>query len=172
VDGVVLTELIPEGLTLLWGAMQQAMMLANADVTVSWPGPSAGNTHALALRRDRVLVVNGASLAEGWHSDIGLAVSDMTRGFRAATLSGPLCFEVLKRGTEISRSIPSGSVSRGFAGYPVFLHTVEGPETYRLYVPRAVFEGFWDLIETFAFAALRRVTKERTINRRRLQKLD
>ncbi|MEM8730039.1 MAG: hypothetical protein AAGF79_08975 [Pseudomonadota bacterium] len=104
---------------------------------VAWPDPVFEDSYALALRRDRVLWVNGPEIADGWDPSSGQAVSNMSDGFEAYELSGEAAFELLKRGTEITLGEPSGSVIRLLFGLEVFVYRYRDEATYRLHVNAA-----------------------------------
>ncbi len=139
------------------GTSPGALALAGFSEAIGWPDPASGESHALRVRRDRILVVNGPALAEGWHADSGLAVSEMTDGYLACTLTGSgagsgaglEALDVLRRGTDIDPAHPSRSVVRTFSGYAVMIHAMAEADSYRLYVARGYFDGFWDLLRAY-----------------------
>lgn len=48
---------------------------------IGWPEIADGPSYAIALRRDRVLPVNGPGLADGWDDEAEHAISDMSGGY-------------------------------------------------------------------------------------------
>jgi sarcosine oxidase gamma subunit len=98
-------------------------------------------------------VVDGPQIEEGWDAERGVAVSDITDGYSVVEVSGDAAIGVLKRGTEISLEQPSGSVARVFYGYPVFVYACEGPDRFRIHIPRALLDSLWMLLDTFAAQA-------------------
>ncbi len=150
--GISISEFLPERLTLISGPVDAAFKFAGVKSAIAWPDVATGQTHALSIRRDRIILVNGPEISDGWYSQPGLAVSDMTAGYRSCNVVGPLASETLARGAEIDPSIPSASVARAFAGYPVFLHVYEAGHAFRLYASRAYFEGLWGTISSFSSA--------------------
>lgn len=151
--GVQICLLQPHRQTLISGPHTAALALAGCSAATGWPAPASGETYALRLRRDRILVVNGSDLTDGWHADPGLAVSDMTGGYAVIALSGDGATDLLNTGTELDPAQPSASVARLLHGYPVLLYRFQGETTdYRLHVPRASLEGLWSLLEELAKA--------------------
>ena len=106
--------------------------------TVGWPDVAPGDDYALAIRRDRVLLIDHANVSQdGWHADLAQAVSDATDAYRVYDISGPNAFELLKRGGEMSWTVPSRSVARLLFGMGVFLYPHNDAQTFRLHVGRA-----------------------------------
>lgn len=151
--GLKIEVFCPERQTLISGPRGKALKLAGLDKAVGWPEPARSDTYALSQRRDRILVVNGPGLADGWDSDHGLAISDMTDGYAACTLSGQTAMSILKRGTEIDKRIASASVARAFAGFPVLVYAVENPQSFRMHVPPGLFDALWSVLKRFANSA-------------------
>lgn len=146
---VTLAQLEPARQTLVSGPYQAALALAELGGATGWAEPAQGETYALRLRRDRILVVNGAELADGWHDAAGLAVSDMTAGYSVFEITGNGAFDVLRRGTEISLETPSASVARAFYGYPVLVYAVVAQNAYRIHTPRGHGHNLWALLKNF-----------------------
>lgn len=146
--GVTLMSFRPARQTLISGPVSAALNLSNILSAIGWPEPAGKDSYALRLRRDRILVVNGPALADGWHDDHGLAVSDVTDGYIACQLNGPGALDVVNRGTEIDWTVPSGSVSRRFAGFSVLIYAMDAASIC-LHVPHSQFDGLWQLLNTF-----------------------
>ena len=108
---------------------------------VGWPDVATGDTYRLSLRRDRIVEVGGAEGRDGWDKDTGRAFSDITDAYASIALSGPGAFEILKRGTEISPSIPSASVARRLFGLDVWLYRYGSDDSFRLHVVHAYEEA-------------------------------
>ena len=140
----------PRRQTLISGPHASALALAGVAGATGWPGPAMAETYALRLRRDRILVVNGPELADGWHAQEGLAVSDMTDGYAVLEMSGTDAMSILRRGTEIALNEPSASAARGFAGYSTLIYSCGAQNRYRVHVPRGDLEGLWALLLSFA----------------------
>ena len=84
-------------------------------------GAKASATYALAMRRDRMLVVNGPMLQDGWH-DSGYAVSDMSSAHVAFEFEGSATMDLLSRGTEIDFNNKSAGVARRFRDLDILLY--------------------------------------------------
>lgn len=149
IGSVTLSPVLLTRQTLISGPYEAALKLAGMRFATGWPEPVDGDTYALRLRRDRILVINGLALEDGWHDAAGLAVSDMSSGYAALELKGSNAFAVLQRGTEISRTQPSASVARLFYGHAAFIYA-RGPGCYRLHCGAAQLESVWELLATFA----------------------
>ena len=152
-DGCTLRVIRPKRQILLSGPMNALLNAAGLSQAVGWPEQASGDTYAIRLRRDRVLVINGHEMTDGWDSDRGIAISDVTDGYAIIGLEGTRTLQVLKRGTEIDPSEPSASVVRGFAGYPIMVYAYGSDHSYRIHVPRVYLEGLWERLEEFAYAA-------------------
>ncbi|MCZ4351221.1 hypothetical protein O4H61_01695 [Roseovarius aestuarii] len=100
-----------------------------------WPGIVTGQSYALCLRTDRVLLVNGPPLSEGWHEGTDQAVSDASDAYAVVDISGPRSLEVLTRGAELSLQHPSKSVARLLFGLGVFLYRHDSEDRFRIHVP-------------------------------------
>lgn len=140
----------PTRQTLISGPYKDALALAGLEAASGWPDIATGSPYALRLRCDRILVVDGPELADGWHEAEGLAVSDVTDGYAVIELSGPVAAGTLQRGTEISVNARSASVNRGFAGYCTMIYAFEDKGRFRIHVARAHLEGLWALLASYA----------------------
>lgn len=117
-------------------------ILSKTDLPlVEWPGAAPEGAYALSLRRDRVLLVDGPELMEGWDEEKARAVSDASDAYAVFDLSGPGAFDILRRGAELRLDIPSRSVARMLFGLGVFLYRLEDRATFRLHVARAQAEA-------------------------------
>lgn len=106
---------------------------------VQWPDVIGRESYALSLRRDRVLMVNGAAIATGWDQAKSWAVSNASDAFAVFDLSGADAFDLLTRGAELSLDSPSNSVTRRLFGLDVMLYRAALPDpTYRLHVATAM----------------------------------
>ena len=79
----------------------------------------------------------------------GVAVSDMTGGFAALELSGPRALKILKTGTELDLTQPSGTVMRRFHRQEIILYRWQADDTFRLHVQRGQLEAIWKLLSAF-----------------------
>ena len=132
--------------TILSGPASQCLSLAKQPSASAWPDSASGESYAIRLRRDRILAVNGPPLADGWHAGSGVAVSDMTGGYVVFELSGPAALDILKTGTELDVSQPSGSAMRRFHRQEVFLYRWQTADTFRLHTQRGQLESLWQLL--------------------------
>ena len=140
--GVRLEPAPPLRQTLVSGAAALTRFERDLGPAVGWPAPARGHSYAVALRRDRALLVNGPSLDDGWDAGAGLAISDMSGGYAVFDLSGAGVADILRRGTEIDPNRPSRSAARLFAGFDVVLYHLAGPECVRFHVDRAQEQAF------------------------------
>lgn len=150
-SGVCLKMVRLDRQVLLSGPIAACLNEAGFGIAIGWPDvvtPDGG--YALRLRRDRVLVVNGAPIAEGWHN--GVACSDVSDGYGVIELEGRDALAVLQRGTEISRAVPSPSVARQFSGFGVLLYAC-GATRFRLHVARGHIDALYAMLEVFAAQA-------------------
>lgn len=109
---------------------------------IGWPDPAGTGAHALCLRRDRILEIGSLPRAEGWDAGNGLAVSDMTDGYRGFAVEGAGAFDLLQHGAELSLSIPSASVARLIFGLPALLYR-RGEDRFALLFTRAQADAGW-----------------------------
>ena len=119
-----------------------------ASQVVSWPNPAHGDSYAVGLRRDQVLMINGLSLPDGWDAQARQAVSDMTDGFVVYDLSGPRALQVLQRGADITDGVPSASALRRLFGLDVVLYRIGGPDRFRMHVERARAQALQEALES------------------------
>lgn len=119
---------------LLSGTVPNALKVCGCNVTHGWADIVQEEAYALRLRRDRLMMVNGPQLDDGWGATNGLAVSDVSDGYRVLQINGPEALGLIRRGTEISLEIPSASVLRQFAGFEVLLYRWRMESQYRLHI--------------------------------------
>lgn len=137
----------PQRQTLVSGPYSAALNRTRMGAAVGWPEDASGAAYAVRLRRDRILVINGSAVVDGWHSDGGLAVSEMTFAYAIIDLDGPKSLDILRQGTELTLS-PSASVAREFSGFGIFLYS-RGINSFRLHVRRSHLEAIWSLLENY-----------------------
>ena len=121
--------------TVISGPLENALKLCGLEKAQGWPDVVTEETYALRLRRDRILVVNGPPLEDGWHAEHGLAVSDMSGGLVVFEIDGPGALPILRRGTEINVNEPSLSVTRRLWGHATEIYRYQGNNRLRLHVP-------------------------------------
>ncbi|MEB8385637.1 hypothetical protein OO012_00230 [Rhodobacteraceae bacterium KMM 6894] len=100
----------------------------------AWPDIVTSDCYALPIRRDRVLLVNGPPLSQGWHDETRQAVSDASDAYAVFDINGERSLEVLKRGAELSLNVPSRSVARILFGLGVFLYRYDNESRFRIHV--------------------------------------
>ena len=145
-DGAHLSLIHLHRQTLLSGPIDGCLALAQQAQAHSWPEIASGDSYAIRLRRDRIIVLNGPILADGWHDDFSVAVSDMTGGYVVFELSGPRVLEVLKTGTELDINLASGSAMRRFHRHEVFLYRWQEDGRFRLHIQRGYLDSMWHLL--------------------------
>ena len=104
---------------------------------VRWPDVAVNEVYALALRRDRILIVNGPEMTEGWDDITAQAVSNASDAYDVIDLSGEKAFDVIKRGSDARLDTPSGSVARLCFGLGVFLYRCGTKKNFRLHISSA-----------------------------------
>ncbi len=128
--------------------MQSQALVSASDIltrmpdALGWPDVICGQSYVLSLRRDRVLVVNGPFVQDGWDSELSQAVSDVTDALTVFEISGPNTLALMRRGAEISFEAPSRSASRLLFGFGVFAYRYESHDTVRVHVNHAHSDAF------------------------------
>jgi len=142
------------GMTLAAVTLARQVLISGPDVLTQtkqpiagWPDIVTADSYALSVRRDRVLLVNGPTVSEGWHDDIGQAVSDASDAYAVFDVSGERSLEVLKRGAELNLDVPSRSVARLLFGLGVFLYRYETENSFRIHVASAHAEALVKSLE-------------------------
>lgn len=113
-----------------------------ADVLIGWPDVPRAERYALSLRRDRVLLVGGCDLADGFDAAANVAVTDISDGFDVIDLIGPGAIACLQRGAELRTDQTSRSVARLVFGIGVYLYAAPGGDGLRVHTPRAMTTAF------------------------------
>ena len=131
-DGVTVTQITGLCQTLVSGPSA----LTHFGPAIGWPDPVNSDRYAVALRRDRALLINSPDLTDGWDGTARLAISDMTGAFDILEFTGPAAIDLLRRGTDLALDAPSRSAARLFAGFEVILYRNGDAETFRLHVQR------------------------------------
>jgi len=109
--------------------------------TIGWPD-IAQDDSAVALRRDRVLLVNSSATTQGWDDQLNNAVTDMNDGYQVFDISGRDAMALLQRGTEISLQLPSRSAVRFLFGYEVVLYRIQEC-VFRIHIERSYADALW-----------------------------
>lgn len=134
--------------TVLSGNVADCLKLCGEEIAVGGGADVAsGTSYALRQRRDRIVVINGQSLTDGWDSDANVAVSDMSAAYAVVSLVGPGAVNVISTGTEFYPEMVSPSVSRIWHGFGILLYRFESPNCYRLHVRTAQLEAVWEMLE-------------------------
>ena len=106
-----------------------------------------GETYCLRQRRDRILVVNGPDLDDGWHSDQNVAVSDMTAAYAIIEIVGAKAEQLIATGTEFIANRPSASTSMLWHGFGVLLYRHGGEHQFRMHVRSPLLDPVWEMLE-------------------------
>ncbi len=134
--------------TVLSGPYDTMMRFAGlSDAAVGSTDIARGGHYAIRQRRDRILVVGGDELGEGWSEQHGIAVTDMTAAYAVIDLDGPNAERVISTGTEYSLSHPSPSAARIWHGLSCLLYRYEKDDGFRLHVRSAQAEAAWDMLQ-------------------------
>lgn len=132
--------------TLISGPRQAALALAQVNQASGWPDTTEGDYFALSMRRDRILLVGACQLQQGWITEHGLAVSDVSGQYKVIEIKGPQAFSLLCQGTELNINQASASAARIWHGYGVLLYRHQQQDCFRLHVARAHFDALWQLL--------------------------
>lgn len=129
------------GITLTLVLLPRQMLISGSQVLgktdwpiVGWPDIAPTAPYALAVRRDRLVLIDGPDIAEGWHQDTGCAISEASDAYAVFDLSGDRGFEVLQRGAELRLDMASRSVARLLFGLGVLLYRVDKGDRFRIHV--------------------------------------
>ena len=143
--------------TVISGAFKDCLAICGLDAaTGGAPIIATGDSYAIRQRRDRIVVVGGRALADGWNDTHHVAVSDMTAAYSVISLSGPHAERIIATGTEFDSSLPSASASRLWHGFGILLYQYERPDSYRIHVRTAHLESLWEMLnrQTIALSGL------------------
>ncbi|MDO6731878.1 hypothetical protein Q4577_17735 [Marinovum sp. 2_MG-2023] len=133
--------------TVISGAFNDCLSACGLDTAAgSGPDIATGDTYAVRQRRDRIVVVNGPALTDGWNDKHNVAVSDMTAAYCVISLLGPNAERVIATGTEFDSNLPSPSVSRLWHGFGILLYQHEKPNNYRIHIRSAHLESLWEML--------------------------
>ena len=133
--------------TMISGDFDSAMALVGlAGPAVGSGDIATGEAYAIRQRRDRILVVGGPALDEGWHDVSGLAVSDMSCAYAVISLQGPDAQTLLQTGTEYTLTSASPSAARLWHGFTCLVYRYDHEENFRLHVRSAHLEALWDMM--------------------------
>lgn len=120
-----------------WVSGQKVLQHFEAHLA-SWPDVVSAKRYALALRRDRVLVIGSTDLVPGFSEETGFAISDVSDAYQVIDISGSHALNRLRRGAELDLSRQSPSAMRRVFGIDVVLYRFGEDTRYRMHVPRAM----------------------------------
>jgi hypothetical protein len=120
-----------------------ASRLAGIAAPVGFSGVAAGPRYAVAIARDRSLIVaEGAiGLAEGWDGESATALTGMDDAYVVLDLEGPGLADLLSKATTLDLADASPSAALTFAGLPCLAYRVARPDVVRVHVERPQASG-------------------------------
>jgi hypothetical protein len=112
--------------------------LAGIDAPVGYSGLASGPSYAVAIARDRSLIVSkrAISLAPGWDAETATAVTRMDDAFVVLDLEGPGLADLLSKATTLDFADASPSAALAFAGLPCLAYRYARSDILRLHVER------------------------------------
>lgn len=147
-DGISVQQVSVTRQTILSGGYEDCLKLSGLNIAFGGGSEKAvGETYALRQRRDRILLVNGPAMADGWHSEQNVAVSDMTAAYAIIELSGGRVEQLIATGTEFIGNGVSPSVSRLWHSFGVLLYRYGVEDTYRMHIRSAFLDSAWEMLE-------------------------
>lgn len=134
--------------TVISGNIADCLALSGCEFAIGGgPSIACGETYCLRQRRDRILVVNGADLGDGWHNDQNVAVSDMTNAYSVIELLGAKVEQIIATGTEFAADHPSTSTSILWHGFGILLYRYERDDQFRMHVRSPLLDSVWEMLE-------------------------
>ena len=112
--------------------------LAGIAAPVGFSGVATGPSYAVAISRDRSLIVSQRTiaLAEGWDAESATAVTRMDDAFLVFDLEGPGLADLLSKATTLDFADASPSAALTFAGLPCLAYRYARSGVVRLHVER------------------------------------
>lgn len=112
--------------------------LAAIAAPVGFSGLAVGPRYAVAIARDRSLIVSEGAigLAEGWDDESATAVTHMDDAFVVLDLEGPGLADLLSKATTLDFADASPSAALTFAGLPCLAYRFAHADVLRLHVER------------------------------------
>ncbi|MGD0640522.1 MAG: hypothetical protein ABSC22_07225 [Roseiarcus sp.] len=112
--------------------------LAGIAAPIGFSGVASGPSYAVAVARDRSLIVSerAIALAEGWDAETATAVTRMDDAFVVLDLEGPGLADLLSKATTLDFADASPSAALAFAGLPCLAYRHARPDVLRLHVER------------------------------------
>lgn len=133
--------------TVLSGPYEAAMALAGLTGDAVGSGAIAqGSPYAIRQRRDRILVIGGGEIADGWHEAAGVAVADMTAAYGVIEVTGVRAERLLATGTEFAANQPSASAARLWHGFSCLIYRYQSEDSFRIHVRSAHLEAAWEML--------------------------
>lgn len=112
-------------------------------------GEAEGDTYAVQVARDRLLVVSSAAsgIEAGWHAQ-GFAVTQVSAGLHVFEVEGAALLELVSRATTLDPASTSASAALSFAGTNAVVYRHGGK--LRIHLDRALATGLWTWMKTAA----------------------
>ena len=112
--------------------------LARIAAPVGFSGVAAGPIYAVAIARDRSLIVSEGEigLAEGWDGESATAVTRMDDAYVVLDLAGPGLADLVGKATTLDLADASPSAALLFAGFSCLAYRYERADILRLHVER------------------------------------
>ncbi len=112
--------------------------LSGIAAPVGFSGVASGPSYAVAIARDRALIVSerAVTLAEGWDAESATAVTRMDDALVVLDLEGPGLADLLSKATTLDVADASPSAALLFAGLPCLAYRRARPDVLRLHVER------------------------------------
>lgn len=147
-NGISVRQIALTRQTVLSGAFEDCMPLSGMNAAVGGGSDIAvEESYVLRQRRDRILVVNGPAVLDGWNEKHNVAVSDMTAAYAVIELSGEKAVQLIATGTEFNTQLESSSVSRLWHGFGILLYRCGNDETYRMHVRSAFLSSVLEMVD-------------------------
>lgn len=121
-----------------------AALCAGLAPPVGFSGIAHGPTYAVAVARDRLLVVSEKAIdaAEGWDASTATALTPMDDAWLILDLEGPGLADLVAKATSFDFADASPSASLLFAGLACIAYRYERPSRLRLHVERPLAAAF------------------------------
>jgi hypothetical protein len=112
--------------------------LAALAPPVGFSGVASGPAYAVAIARDRSLVVSHKplGLGEGWDLETASAFTIVDDAMLVLDITGPGLCELLSKATSLGPADPTPSAALLFAGLPCLAYRHTRPDVVRLHVER------------------------------------
>jgi sarcosine oxidase gamma subunit len=130
--------------TLVSGVRPLAAPFCAGLAPVGFSGIARGPTYAVALARDRLLVVseNPIEAAEGFDAATATALTHVDDAWVILDLEGPELADLIAKATSLDFTDASPSASLIFAGLTCIAYRYERPSRLRLHIERPLAAAF------------------------------